>query len=177
VLEILRAAGVRATFFEIGRNASMHPEVARQVAAAGHTVGSHTFSHANIPKVGEAHAENEIESGDASVSLALGMPAGQVPFFRFPYGAKTPAAQQFVREQGKTTFFWNMDSRDWQIRDPHKLFLNVLRELDRGGRGIILFHDIHEQTVIVLPHVLQELAERHVKTVVFVAAGAPSRRE
>jgi peptidoglycan/xylan/chitin deacetylase (PgdA/CDA1 family) len=75
-----------------------------------------------------------------------------------------------VRKQGKTTFFWNMDSLDWQIRDPHKLFLNVLQQLDRHDRGIILFHDIHEQTVIVLPHVLQELAARHLKTVVFVPA-------
>jgi peptidoglycan/xylan/chitin deacetylase (PgdA/CDA1 family) len=177
VLEILRAAGVRATFFEIGRNAAARPDVAREVIAAGHVIGSHTFSHANVPKVGEPHAENEIESGDASVSLALGLRPGQVPFFRFPYGAKTPMAQAFVRDQGKTTFFWNMDSRDWQIRDPHKLFLNVLAELDRAGRGIILFHDIHEQTVIVLPHVLQELAERHIKTVVFVPTGEPTFKE
>jgi peptidoglycan/xylan/chitin deacetylase (PgdA/CDA1 family) len=173
VLQILAAAGVKATFFEIGRNAAAHPEVSRQVVAAGHSVGSHTFSHADLPDVTEPHAETEIESGEASVSLALGLPPGHLPFFRFPYGAKTPAELAFVNHRGNTTFFWNMDSEDWRTRDPHKLFVHVLEEIDRAGHGIILFHDIHEQTVIVLPHVLAELAARHIQPVVFVAKGTP----
>jgi len=112
------------------------------------------------------------------VSLALGLSPEQLPFFRFPYGAKSGEEQAFVRKRGNTSFFWNMDSTDWQIRDPHKLFLHVLAELDRAHHGIILFHDIHEQTVIALPHVLAELRARNMKTVVFVAtapepAGTP----
>ncbi|HVU50469.1 MAG TPA: polysaccharide deacetylase family protein [Polyangia bacterium] len=173
ILAILAAAGVKATFFEIGRNAAAHPEISRQVVAAGHSVGSHTFSHPDLPKVTEPHAETEIEAGDAAVSVALGLPPGHLPFFRFPYGAKTPAELAFVEKRGYSTFFWNMDSEDWRTRDPHKLFLNVLAQIDRAGRGIILFHDIHEQTVIVLPHVLAELAARHIETVVFVPQGTP----
>ena len=176
VLEILAAAGVKATFFEIGRNAAAHPEISRQVVAAGHEVGSHTFTHPDLPKVTEPHAETEIESGEAAVSLALGLPPGHLPYFRFPYGAKTPAELAFVSGRGNSTFFWNMDSADWQLRDPHKLFLNVLEQIDRQGHGIILFHDIHEQTVIVLPHVLAELRARHIKTVVFVPTGTPRVR-
>jgi peptidoglycan/xylan/chitin deacetylase (PgdA/CDA1 family) len=170
VLQILAEAGIKATFFEIGKNAAAHPEVARRVLAAGHTVGSHTYSHPNMSRIPEGHAETEVESGDASVSLALGLKPGELPFFRFPYGAKTAVEQGFVQRRGNTTFFWNMDSQDWKIRDPHRLFLNVLAELDRAKHGIILFHDIHEQTVIVLPHVLAELRARGMKTVVFVAA-------
>ncbi|HVZ73805.1 MAG TPA: polysaccharide deacetylase family protein [Polyangia bacterium] len=172
ILAILAAAGIKATFFEIGRNAAAAPAVSRAVRAAGHTVGSHTFSHADLPKVTEAHAESEIEAGEAAVSLALGVQPRDLPFFRFPYGAKTPAEQAFVERRGASTFGWNMDSEDWRIRDPHKLFVNVLAQLDhRQGRGIILFHDIHEQTVIVLPHVLAELQARHLKAVVFVPSG------
>jgi peptidoglycan/xylan/chitin deacetylase (PgdA/CDA1 family) len=174
ILQILADAGVRATFFEIGRNAAAHPDTARSVRAAGHSVGSHTFSHPNMPRIDERHAQTEVESGDASVSLALGLKPGELPFFRFPYGAKTPAEQGFVEHRGNTTFFWNMDSQDWRIRDPHKLFLNVLAELDRAKHGIILFHDIHEQTVIVLPHVLAELRARGMTPVVFVAAPLPA---
>ena len=173
VLAILAAAGVKATFFEIGRNAAAHPEISRQVVAAGHQVGSHTFSHADLPKLAEPHAETEIETGEAAVTLALGRAPGHLPFFRFPYGAKTPTELAFVNRRGNTTFFWNMDSEDWRTRDPHKLFLHVLEQIDREGRGIILFHDIHEQTVIVLPHVLAELAARHIETVVFVPTGTP----
>jgi peptidoglycan/xylan/chitin deacetylase (PgdA/CDA1 family) len=123
-----------------------------------------------MARLDERHAEVEMESGDASVSLALGLKPGEVPFFRFPYGAKTPLEQGFVQRRGNTTFGWNMDSQDWRIRDPHKLFLNVLAELDRAQHGIILFHDIHEQTVIVLPHVLAELRARGMRAVVFVPA-------
>jgi peptidoglycan/xylan/chitin deacetylase (PgdA/CDA1 family) len=172
VLQILAAAGVKATFFEIGRNAAAHPEIARQVMAEGHSIGSHTFSHPNMSRLPEPHAETEVDSGDASLSLALGLKPGQLPFFRFPYGAKTTTEQTFVQRRGNSTFFWNMDSNDWQIRDPHKLFLNVLAEIDRAKHGIILFHDIHEQTVIVLPHVLAELRARHLRTAVFVAMPA-----
>jgi peptidoglycan/xylan/chitin deacetylase (PgdA/CDA1 family) len=123
--------------------------------------------------VPEPHAETEIETGEAAVALALGLPPGHLPFFRFPYGAKTTRELAFVNRRGNSTFFWNMDSEDWRTRDPHKLFLHVLEQIDRAGHGIILFHDIHEQTVIVLPHVLAELAARHVETVVFVPSGAP----
>ena len=150
VLQILATARIKATFFQIGRNAAAHPDVARLVLAGGHTVGSHTFSHPNMSRLAEPHAEVEMESGDASVSAALGLRPGELPFFRFPYGANTKPEQTFVQRHGNTTVFWNMDSQDWKIRDPHKLFLNVLAELDRAQQGIILFHDIHEQTVIVL---------------------------
>jgi peptidoglycan/xylan/chitin deacetylase (PgdA/CDA1 family) len=172
VLQILADAGIKATFFEIGRNAAAHPEISRRVLAAGHTVGSHTFSHPNMSRLPEPHAEIEMESGDTAVSLALGLKPGQLPFFRFPYGARTEPEQDFVQRHGNTTVFWNMDSQDWKIRDPHRLFVNVLAELDRAQHGIILFHDIHEQTVIVLPHVLAELRARHMTTVVLVAAAA-----
>ncbi|HXJ19405.1 MAG TPA: hypothetical protein VMT03_04160 [Polyangia bacterium] len=84
---------------------------------------------------------------DAFTAPALGLRPGQLPFFRFPYGAKTVAEQTFVQRRGNTTFFWNMDSNDWRIRDPHKLFVDVLAEL----------------------------SARHLETVVFVAA--PPQRE
>ena len=173
VLTILAAAGVRATFFEIGRNAANYPEVSKQVSAAGHHVGSHTFSHPHLPSVTEAHAESEINAGAASVALAVGSPLDRLAFFRFPYGAKTPTEQSFVAREGRTTFFWNMDSEDWRLRDPHALFRKILAELDREHHGIILFHDIHEQTVIVLPSVLAELAARHVKVVFFTPRFPP----
>lgn len=169
VLEILAEAGIRATFFEIGKNAAQFPEVSRQVFAAGHSVGTHTFSHPDLPQISEPRAEAEIESGEASVIAALGLRSGVLPFFRFPYGAKTLDEQGFVQKRGNATFFWNMDSQDWRIRDPHQLFLHVLGEVDRAQRGILLFHDIHEQTVIVLPHVVEELAARGFSTVVFVS--------
>jgi peptidoglycan/xylan/chitin deacetylase (PgdA/CDA1 family) len=171
ILRILAAAGIKANFFQVGRNAATHPAVARQVRDAGHAVGSHTYSHPDLASLSEAHAELEIEAGDSAVASALGLKPGQLPFFRFPYGSKSAGELTFVRSRGNTTFFWNMDSLDWRLRDPHKLFQNLLAELDRAQRGILLLHDIQEQTVIVVPHLIRELKERGYETVYFVPAG------
>src|SRR5258708_156781 len=170
ILSILAAAGIKANFFQIGRNAAAYPAVARLVMDAKHPVGSHTYSHPDLVSLSEAHAELEIETGDSAVASAVGLKPGKLPFFRFPYGSKSARELRFVRSRGDTTLFWNMDSLDWRLRDPHNLFLNLLAELDRAQRGILLLHDIQEQTVIVVPHFLRELKERGYETVYFVPA-------
>ena len=83
VLEALAQHCVKATFFPIGKHALWHPEILKEVAAAGHTVGGHTWSHANLGKAKGDKAIEEIEKGFSAVKLALG--AAPAPFFRFPY--------------------------------------------------------------------------------------------
>src|ERR1019366_4210335 len=74
VLKALAEECTKAIFFPIGKHASYHPEILRQVAAAGHTVGAHTWSHANLnsKKMTEQLAKDEIEKGFSAVKLALG---------------------------------------------------------------------------------------------------------
>lgn len=165
LLEILKAAGVRATYFQVGEMAQESPEVSRDVALAGHSVGSHSWSHPQLNRLSLAAAEREIVNGHGVVNLHSGT---EIPFFRFPYGARSPALQELVKSKGLATFFWNMDSLDWKIHSPTVLFDRVVGEIEREGRGILLFHDIHEQTVLVMPHVLEELARRGFTTVVYV---------
>lgn len=112
-----------------------------------------------------ANAEHNILVGHEAVMTETGV---ETPFFRFPYGSRNKAIQSFVQGLKMASFYWNLDSSDWHYRNPTQLFANVLRELDREKGGIILFHDIQEQTVIVLPHVIEELRKRHFTTVVFV---------
>lgn len=166
ILKILKDAGVRATYFQMGQNSRNYPKLSQQVADEGHLLGSHTLTHPkNLTKMSLTAAESEILSGADAVAAASGV---RVPFFRFPYGARTKALQALVKEKQLATFFWNMDSLDWKIRDPKALLKNVLTELDREGKGILLFHDIHEQTTIVLPWLLEELKNRNFTSVVFV---------
>src|SRR3954466_13855201 len=84
VLKALADECTTGIFFAVGKHASWHPEILRQVAAAGHTVGSHTWSHVNLNKKGmtEQQAKEEIEKGFSAVRMALG--AAPAPFFRFP---------------------------------------------------------------------------------------------
>jgi peptidoglycan-N-acetylglucosamine deacetylase len=82
VLRALAGQCTKALFFPIGKHAMWHPEILKQVAAAGHTVGSHTWSHADLSKLTPDQAKDEIEKGISAVRVALGQP--EAPFFRFP---------------------------------------------------------------------------------------------
>ena len=82
VLKALRDQCTKAIFFPIGEHALWHPALLRDVAAAGHTVGSHTWSHANLAKLDAAQAKDEIEKGFSAVRAAL--QEAPSPFFRFP---------------------------------------------------------------------------------------------
>ena len=92
VLKALADQCTKAVFFSIGKHAGYHPEILRQVLAAGHTVGTHTWSHANLnsKKLTEQQAKDEIEKGFSAVKLALG--TAPAPFFRFPELQHNPAA-------------------------------------------------------------------------------------
>lgn len=183
ILKILRDNGVRANFFSVGEMARRSPHILEAVVAdtqdalgnplKGHIVGSHSWSHKNLRNLDISSARREIESGRDAVYAATGM---RVPFFRFPYGARNETIANWVATEGSgeqpasgmTSFLWNMDSLDWKIRNPQALLRNAIRQLDQERGGIILFHDIHEQTAIVLPLFIDELRTRGFKTVVFV---------
>ena len=83
VLKALADQCTKAIFFPIGKHAGWHPEIMKQVAAAGHAVGSHTWSHKDLSKLSQQEGIDEIEKGIAGVSIALGNKP-TAPFFRFP---------------------------------------------------------------------------------------------
>src|SRR3954452_24306531 len=85
VLKALEEHCIKATFFPIGKHATYYPEILKQVGAAGHSVGAHTWSHKDLsrkPYDDLEKAKEEIELGISAVRMALGTPAA--PFFRFP---------------------------------------------------------------------------------------------
>ena len=84
VLKALADECTTGIFFPIGKHATYHPEILKQVYAAGHTVGAHTWSHANLnnKKLTDDQRKDEIEKGFSAVKWALG--ASPAPFFRFP---------------------------------------------------------------------------------------------
>jgi peptidoglycan/xylan/chitin deacetylase (PgdA/CDA1 family) len=174
LLEILKTQDVQATFFVLGTQALNNPNVLRAVAAHGHTVGTHTMDHPDLRKMSYEKGVEQISKAFESVLSILETSA---PFFRFPYGAKTKNLAAFLKESDLAAFYWNMDSWDWKIKDPQKLFENCLREIEREQRGIMLFHDIHPQTIAVVPWVLQALADRGYKVVVYQPLEALDRHD
>jgi peptidoglycan/xylan/chitin deacetylase (PgdA/CDA1 family) len=168
ILEALAAQCTRATFFMLGRKAMAAPQLVKEVARLGHTVASHTWSHANLQIVPAEEGEVQIELGLSAIQQALGKPIA--PFFRFPYLRDTPASLAYVRGRRLATFSLDIDSRDFETKDAAVVSERVMKDLSARGRGIILMHDIHPSTARALPGLLGALKERGYKVVHLAAS-------
>jgi peptidoglycan/xylan/chitin deacetylase (PgdA/CDA1 family) len=157
VLKALADECTKAVFFPIGKHATYHPEILRQVAAAGHTVGAHTWSHANLnsKKMTEQLAKDEIEKGYSAVKLALG--AAPSPFFRFPELQHSPAAMAYLGSRNIAIFSCDLDSFDFRAKNPEQIINTVMTKLDKQGKGIILMHDFQKHTAEAMPALLRRL--------------------
>lgn len=161
ILKTLEQWGVKATFFQVGSQARNHSEVTRKIVQQGHNIG-HTVesvsgSHSPLNRMPLKKAEKEIIRGHTEVAMAAGR---DVPFFRFPTGVSSEHLETIVKSKGMIPLSWNLNSLDWKTRDPRKLLDQVVRELEAQEGGILLLHDSLEQTVMILPHLLQELKAR-----------------
>ena len=157
VLKALAEECTKAVFFPIGLHTTYHPEILKQVAAAGHTIGSHTWSHAHLDskKLTEQQAKDEIEKGFSAVKMALG--AAPSPFFRFPALAHTQATLGYLNSRNIAMFSCDVDSFDFKSSGPDQIIQNVMTKLDKQGKGIILMHDLQKHTAQALPTLLRRL--------------------
>ena len=172
VLKALADECTKAVFFPIGKHATYHPEILKQVAAAGHSVGAHTWSHANLnaKKMNEQQARDEIEKGFSAVKLALG--AAPSPFFRFPQLQHGPAAMAYLGSRNVAIFSCDVDSFDFKAKDATQIINSVMTKIDKAGKGIILMHDFQRHTAEALPLLLRRLKAGGYK-VVQMKAKAP----
>ena len=159
VLKALEDECTKGLFFAIGKHATYHPEILRQVYAAGHTVGTHTWSHVNLngKKMTEQMDKDEIEKGISAVKWALGGP-NPAPFFRFPELQHNPAAMAWLGSRNVAIFSTDIDSFDFRkTSSPDKVVTTVMTKLDKLGKGIILMHDFQKHTADALPTLLRRL--------------------
>jgi peptidoglycan/xylan/chitin deacetylase (PgdA/CDA1 family) len=167
VLKALADQCLRATFFPIGKHATYHPEILKQVVAAGHTIGSHTWSHADLQAVmkksGQDAAIEEIEKGASAVRMMAGAPTA--PFFRFPDLRHPPEMLTYLGGRNIASFSTDVDSFDFKIKKPEELTRSLIGKLNKLGKGIILMHDFQKGTAAALPQILGELQKNGFKVV------------
>jgi peptidoglycan/xylan/chitin deacetylase (PgdA/CDA1 family) len=173
VLATLAKECVHATFFLIGKPASEHPELVRRIAAEGHTVGHHTWSHRSLMRIKPGETTEEIDRGISAVETALHgttTTTPNTPFFRFPGFESTPATLDLLQSRGIVVFGADLWASDWNPMTPEQELKLVTDRLKVAGKGIILFHDPKAQTAAMLPDFLRYLRDNHYRVVHVVPA-------
>jgi peptidoglycan/xylan/chitin deacetylase (PgdA/CDA1 family) len=175
ILAVLAQECVRATFFLIGKPASEHPELVRRIAAEGHTIAHHTWTHHNLKYMKPEAAIGEIDKGIAAVEKALHGTATttpSTPFFRFPFFDMTPATLDALQKRGIAVFGADLWASDWNPMTPGQQLKLLTERLQVARKGIILLHDPKAQTAAMLPAFLRWLRDNRYRVVHLVPAGA-----
>jgi len=161
ILQTLEDYNVPAAFFVVGdrftgaRASDRKGEkLLQDIAIRGHLIGNHTFAHRNLRKQSRKAMKRAITSAEAAIRRVLGR---RTHLFRAPYGALNKRVRTFLRESEYTHVHWSIDSKDYLTSKPHALRRRVSRAIRRNEGGVVLFHDIKEQTVKALPGVLADL--------------------
>jgi peptidoglycan/xylan/chitin deacetylase (PgdA/CDA1 family) len=167
VLAALARHCTKAIFFPIGLHATYEPDLLKQVAAAGHTIGSHTWCHQNLSRTkgrcqinGKTQAveytfKDEIEKGISAVRWAVGGPIA--PFFRFPALQQPPEALTYLGQRNVGIFSTDFDSFDFKMRRPEQVRQSVMAKLKKHGKGIVLMHDFQHATADAIGDILDDL--------------------
>jgi peptidoglycan/xylan/chitin deacetylase (PgdA/CDA1 family) len=157
LLDALAAQCVQANFFLVGEHARAAPELVRREYAEGHTVGTHSETHADLGKLPLANAEKEIQDGIAAANAALGAPNMAAPFFRAPYLSTNPALEQYLIKTGIMLWSIDVDPEDWRDFTPQQMVERTMTQLALKRSGIILMHDVQGHTAAAMPELLQQL--------------------
>jgi peptidoglycan/xylan/chitin deacetylase (PgdA/CDA1 family) len=136
ILKILEEQEVKATFFMVGKHAEKYPNLAFEVAAAGHEIGNHTYSHVNMLQAPLNRMITEIGNGEEAILNAT----GQRPYlFRPPRGLYDTKLIEETKERGYTVVLWSLSSNDWLEMRPSDITRTILKKVTPGD--IVLFHD------------------------------------
>ncbi|MEL6747369.1 MAG: polysaccharide deacetylase family protein [Pseudomonadota bacterium] len=163
ILRALKAHCAKATFFAVGRMAMAYPTVLAKVHKAGHTIGTHTWAHANLRALDEATARERIEMGMAAVSAAIGAPIS--PLFRFPFLSENKSLLNYVRSQDISSISVDVVPGDTQGYGPKALVQRTINGARRFGGGILLYHDIKPATAAATAEILAQLSKNGFKLV------------
>jgi peptidoglycan/xylan/chitin deacetylase (PgdA/CDA1 family) len=164
VLEVLRAAGVRATFFLVGEQVLRSPALAREIVAAGHAVALHGHRHRNLLRLAPAAVGADLDRGTDAIAEQTGV---LLALHRPPYGIYSWPALRAVRARGLAPILWSRWGHDWRrFTSPARIAAELTRDLAAGD--VLLLHDADDysapgswrNTVAALPRVLDAIAAR-----------------
>jgi peptidoglycan-N-acetylglucosamine deacetylase len=159
LLDLLAALGVPATFFLIGREAEKYPDLVRRIAAEGHSIGNHSYSHPVRASLSRQEAHEEVYRGSRALESIIGKP---VSLYRPPRGAITAGDLWRFWRSGLTTVLWNVDPKDYSMQSGVEV-RSWFQRCPFASGDIVLFHDIHPHALSALPDLISEARSRELR--------------
>ncbi|CZQ87867.1 lysin motif [Trichococcus palustris] len=156
ILNVLSANNVKATFFLTGQGAENHPQAIKNIVAAGHDIGNHSYDHPDFTTISTAEMTNQINRTETIISNLTGK--STKPYFRAPYGAYNSTVLQTVGDAGYAyTLQWTIDSLDWTGNSSTDIYNRVINNIVPGA--IILMHAGYgaNGTSSALPNIISQL--------------------
>ncbi len=156
LLDLLKERNIKATFFVIGKNAAEYPDILRRIAAEGHEIANHSWSHPDLAKLPQDTVRAEISRTQDAITNTIARP---VTLMRPPYGALQTNQKQWVHDTyGYRIILWDVDPLDWRRPGASVVSERILKGAKPGS--IILAHDIHPGTIEAMPATLDQLIAR-----------------
>lgn len=172
LLDILKEQNVNATFFVIGASVAKNKAILARATSEGHIIASHSWDHQDFHTLSEAQQINQITTTDKAIEAYT----NNFKLFRYPYGNSTCFSNQKVHAYGYTGIVgWHIDSCDWafaakgyvtdkqaaicEVEPANKANFvgHVMREVQKKDGGVILMHDVHENTVDSVKEIILRL--------------------
>jgi len=170
ILDALKVAGVKATFFMLGEHVERYPDIAKRVAKEGHEIGNHTYDHHVLVYYKMEELEKEIKDAERIIKNVTGQ---TTKYFRPPKAWLTPEEKVKIKAMGYKIILWSLNSKDWVTFDDKYVIKYILRNIRPGD--IILFHDSggvfsteggdRSETVKVVPRLIEKLRGKGYKFV------------
>ena len=154
IADCLEQYGGRGTFFVLGDRVAEHRGTLSRVVAAGHQIGSHTWSHKNLQKLSAEGVASEVRRAQS----AIGEVTGSAPrILRPPYGATGDTARAAIRNANLAIVNWSVDSEDWKSRDADAIVREVMNNVKDGD--IVLMHDLYASTAEAVERLVPRLTK------------------
>jgi peptidoglycan/xylan/chitin deacetylase (PgdA/CDA1 family) len=158
MLKALAERGLRSTFFLTGRWAEQNPDLVRRIAAEGHEIANHTYTHPDLRTLSDARVAEEISRTEALLVELTGQPVR--PWFRFPFGARDARTNAAIARLGYYSIYWTLDSLDSLPPPKTPQFLHDRIVNNSVNGSIILVHVGSAPTAAALPRILDSLQAR-----------------
>lgn len=155
VIEMFEKYNGRATFFQLGKNVKLYPDIVKTVYEHGFELASHSWDHPDLRKLNTEGLNKQIVD---TQNMFYEITGYEPSLIRPPYGAFNDTVKTVIKNNGMKIALWGVDTLDWKLKDANKIKETILKQAYDGA--VVLLHDIHDFSVSGLEMALGELSQR-----------------